>query len=414
MINIIFSKCKKDEFCFKTEDMIKVEQAIQIIQESISSLGAEFIETCNAVGRISAEHVYSPLSFPPFDQSAMDGYAVNNKELTGEFKVVYELKAGDDATGIILNPGEACRIFTGAMLPTNTLAVIRQEDVIVNGEFIKCNAVFKNGENVRICGEQINEGDIAISKNQLLNPGIIGFLLMLGVEKIKVYKKPRIKIIATGSELVAVGHKLTSGKIFESNTGTLKAALNSFGFEVDCQVVEDVYESIKVTIDEAISSADLVLVTGGISVGDYDFVSKVMLDLKVEQKFYKVKQKPGKPIYFGLKDDTVIFGLPGNPAAVLTSFYVYILEALRALTGRSEPYLIKKKARLLRGMEKSYDLTVFLKGRLNIDTNDVNILPAQSSAMLSSFVEANCLIQLKEGVENCVKNSEVEIILLPS
>lgn len=414
MILIIFIAAFIEDICCKSFVMIKVEQAIRIIQESVVSLGSEKVDTLEAVGRISSEDIYSALSFPPFDQSAMDGYAINGLDFSGTFKIIDELKAGDDASGIILKQGEACRIFTGAMLPNDTIAVIRQEDVTLLDHSIQIDCPYKPGENIRICGEQINEGDVAVTKNQLLNPGIIGFLLMLGLEKVKVFKKPRIKIIATGSELVAVGNKLPPGKIFESNTGTLKAAFNSFGFEADCQVVKDVYELIKETIDRAISDYDLVLVTGGISVGDYDFVSKVMTDLEVDQKFYKVKQKPGKPIFFGLKEEAVLFGLPGNPAAVLTSFYVYVLEALKVLTGRAEPFLIKKKGKLKKGIEKSSGLTLFLKGQLNNGNNEVSVLPAQSSAMLSSFVEANCLIQLKEEIENCEKNAEVDIILLPS
>lgn len=387
--------------------MVSVEEAFRIIDEVTEQLDVVEIDLKDATGFVLAEDYISTLSFPPFDQSAMDGYAINGSDDQREFRVVYELKAGDSAKAITLRNGEACRIFTGAMLPYDTTAVVKQEDVTRTKDIIQFERPVTRGENVRLCGEQINEGDVAVHANTVLNPGAIGFLSTLGVKKVRVFRKPKIAIIATGNELITAGSKLETGKIFESNTNTLISALSVYGFQATAAVVEDSYDLIRNHIDQAINSNDVVLITGGISVGDYDFVGKILLDLNVEEKFYKVKQKPGKPLFFGIKGETIVFALPGNPAAVLTSFYMYVLKALAGLTGRKTSYLTHKKVKLTVGFEKSPNLTFLLKGK--IDKDHVTILPAQSSAMLSSFIEADCLVRLNENKSIWKKDELVDV-----
>lgn len=387
--------------------MVSVEEAFRRIGQVTEQLEIIEIELKNATGFVLAEDYISTLSFPPFDQSAMDGYAVNNKDDQREFRVVHELKAGDSASSITLRNGEACRIFTGAMLPNDTTAVVKQEDVVRVENTIQIERTVIHGENVRLCGEQINDGDVAVHANTVLNPGAIGFLSTLGVKCVKVYRKPKIAIIATGNELISAGSKLEVGKIFESNTNTLISALSVYGFQATADVVEDSYNLIRQKIDDAINSNDLVLITGGISVGDYDFVGKILHDLNVDEKFYKVKQKPGKPLFFGVKGDTIVFALPGNPAAVLTSFYMYVLHALAGLTGRKTGYLTHKKVKLTTRFEKSPNLTFLLKGK--VEKDHVTILPAQSSAMLSSFIEADCLVRLSENKAVWEKDELVDV-----
>lgn len=387
--------------------MVSVEEAFRRIGQVTEQLEIIEIELKNATGFVLAEDYISTLSFPPFDQSAMDGYAVNNKDDQREFRVVHELKAGDSASSITLRNGEACRIFTGAMLPNDTTAVVKQEDVVRVENTIQIERTVIHGENVRLCGEQINDGDVAVHANTVLNPGAIGFLSTLGVKCVKVYRKPKIAIIATGNELISAGSKLEVGKIFESNTNTLISALSVYGFQATADVVEDSYDLIRQKIDDAINSNDLVLITGGISVGDYDFVGKILHDLNVDEKFYKVKQKPGKPLFFGVKGDTIVFALPGNPAAVLTSFYMYVLHTLAGLTGRKTGYLTHKKVKITTRFEKSPNLTFLLKGK--VEKDHVTILPAQSSAMLSSFIEADCLVRLSENKAVWEKDELVDV-----
>lgn len=392
--------------------MIEVVEALKTIKSNVSPIEIIDLEVRKSVGYVLAEDCYSPLSFPPFNQSAMDGYAVyyDDADVNTEFIVIDEIKAGDDGTRVTLQYKDACRIFTGAMLPNNANCVVKQEDVDVEQGKIRVSKKLVKGENIRREGEQIIKGALAVKSGTLLNPGSIGFLTTLGFQKIKIYRKPTIAIIATGNELVEVGSELSMGKIFESNNSTLFSALSQFGFDATCMVVEDSYDIINDAISLSISENDLVLITGGISVGDYDYVGRVLKDQGVCECFYKVKQKPGKPLFFGKKNETVIFGLPGNPASVLTNFYIYVLHALQLMTGREEGYLKQQFYKLNADYEKTTSLTLFLKGKV-VD-GIVEILPAQSSAMLSSFIDANCLIKLDGGISKFEKNQEVEVYLL--
>ena len=390
--------------------MVSVAEALK----RISNLEVEpqIIELAlsNSVNYVLAEDCVSPINMPPFEQSAMDGYAINLDDNLTEFTVVGEIKAGDSAENLKLSKGEAFRIFTGSMLPDAANSIVKQEDVERVSDKIKIVKLPQKGENIRFLGEQIKKDQIAVLKDVLLTPGVIGFISMLGFSSVKVYRKPKITIIATGNELVKSGNELKIGQIYESNTNTLLAALSTFGFESEVHVVEDSYNKIRFEIEQAIEISDLVIMTGGISVGDYDFVSKILSDIQVEEIFYKVKQKPGKPLFLGKKEEKIIFALPGNPAAVLTTFYIYVLPILEKMVGRKKAFLRKGELKLSNDFQKTPNLSFFLKGYINADS--VSILPAQSSAMLSSFVEADCLIFLEENKTNWIKNELVSVCYL--
>lgn len=390
--------------------MVSVEEALRIINETCTPMDTRDLDLNNATGSVLAADCFSIYDFPHFNQTAMDGYAINGDESQMEFQVVNEAKAGDDASKIVLNHGEACRIFTGAMVPKNSVSIVKQEDVLREGKTIFLQKKIGPGENIRPQGEQIKKHELAVPKFTNLHPGAIGFLAMLGVSKVRVFRKPKIAIIATGNELLSLGSVLSVGKIYESNSHTLLAALRSYGFDASTSVVEDSEPLLKEQIQNAIAENDLVLITGGISVGDYDFVGKILMEEKVEEKFYKVKQKPGKPLFFGKKKNTIIFALPGNPAAVLTSFYMYVLPSLQKLIGRKEGFLTQKQVPMNQDFEKSPNLTFLMKGR--IENDEVTILPAQSSAMLSSFINANCIIRLEENQSNWKKGDLVNVLLL--
>ena len=392
--------------------MVTVQQAITLIRTSVHALESESIPVDEAIGRVVAETVYAKTDFPPFHQSAMDGYAVNGVEGTEKFSIIGELKAGDSGEYVSLSAGEAVRIFTGAMLPNNTLAVVKQEDVSVQNNHLIIDKPFRHGDHIRRKGEQIQRDDLVLDKHTVLRPGTVGFLLMLGISEVKVFRKPNVFVLATGSELVKPGELPLPGQIHESNAGMLKAALQSFDFKCDTQMVRDDFSAIKEILRNAIDTHDLVLVTGGVSVGDYDFVAEVLNELKVEECFYKVKQKPGKPLFFGVKDAVSVFGMPGNPAAVLTSFYNYVLPALQIMTGRKESFLLEKKAKLKNDVDKSATLSLFLKGKTIGE--EVEVMEAQSSAMLRAFVQADCLISLPEGITTFKKGEVVKLIMLPT
>ncbi len=390
--------------------MESLNEALSKVRNCTKKLDSIVLPTELALGFVVSENIYSPISFPPFEQSAMDGYAINSTNSNAVFTLINEIKAGDNANSIQLKPGEASRIFTGAMIPTNSTCVVRQEDVEKLDGQVKILVMPKAGANIRKIGEQVKMGDLAIEKGKVLNPGAIGYLSMIGVSKVSVYAKPKITIITTGNELTKLGNALEAGMIYESNSNTLLAGLQNYGFEARTVSARDTYKEVKDTFEKVIIESDIVIFTGGISVGDYDFVGKVLEDLKVNTIFYKVKQKPGKPLFFGEINNKMVFGLPGNPAAVLTSFYLFVLPCLEKMIGREKGFISRMKVAINVDYSKSADISHLMKGLATIDK--VELLPAQSSAMLSSFVTANCIVIFEEGRTEWKKGDLVEIRMI--
>lgn len=389
--------------------MIAVSDAIRKIKKNTECTGSQYINVEDAISYSLAEDVYSPINMPPFDQSAMDGYAVNLHD-SETYRLIGEVKAGDNSEYDVQR-GEAVRIFTGAMVPAGANTIIKQEDVERSEGEISVQAKINIGANIRYAGEQIKIGELAIEKNTHLNPGTIGFLSMLGSTHVSVFRKPKISIITTGSELTKPGNPLKPGGIYESNSTMLYAALSQLGLKASMHTVEDDYEKTRDKIDALITESDLTIITGGISVGDYDFVSEALNEIGVEKHFYKVKQKPGKPLFYGTKGPKSIFALPGNPAAVMSCFYIYVMSCLNLMMGRAdfEPNLLK--LRLSSSYKKTAKMSHFLKGLAK--NGEVTILKAQSSAMLSAYKTANCLIQMDEGKEEWLEGDEVTIMMLP-
>ena len=388
--------------------MISIQEALTSIKSSDIRLVPIKLNTLDALNHFLAEDIFSSINMPPFSQSAMDGYAVCGD--FNLFNVVGEIKAGDTHS-FSLKDGEAFRIFTGAMIPENTTAIAKQEIVNRSETEIKLTEPLKQGTSIRKVGEELKQNDLVLKKGTKITPAAVGLLSGLGLEFISVYKKPTITLIVTGDELTKIGQPLAVGKIYESNSFTLKSALHTYGYQCDLKFVKDNFEDTKNTIKTAINTSDLVIITGGISVGDYDFVGSALKELKVNQKFYKVNQKPGKPLYYGELNTTKVFALPGNPAAALTCFYVYVLTALQAMMGNENPTLKTTKVKIAHQHHKKGDRANLLKAQYQ--NNEVTIHKGQSSAMLSSFVEANCLLHLQSGDYTLSEGHEVEILLIP-
>lgn len=391
--------------------MISVSKALKIIENNTSSLNGAWIETIDSDKSILIKDILSPINMPPFNQSAMDGYAIFGNDIN-QFKLVGEIKAGDSGENITLNKGEAIRIFTGAIVPKEATAVIRQEDVLRDGNKIKLTSkTVKLNQNIRLTGEQIKIGSTALTAGSKMNHGAIGFLYTLGIGKVETFCKPKVIILATGDELTAPGKTLPPGHIYESNTFMLKAALKSLGINAVIQTVNDDYQATKKSIQVALKNCELLLTSGGISVGDYDFISKAMGELNVTTAFYKVKQKPGKPLFYGKLNETSVFGLPGNPAAALSCFYIYVIPAIRKMMGYKETHLDSREFILNSDYAKTKNLTHFLKGKFKGE--HVTILNAQSSAMLSSYAETNCLIEMDEEKLEWKAGDKVKAYILP-
>ncbi len=398
----------------KTKKLISVDDALELITQTVIPLDSHECSLSNAFSCILGADVTAQLSLPPFDQSAMDGYAVRYSDFTNEGLIVNgEVPAGI-APEIKLGDNEAIRIFTGAMIPDGADTVIIQENVEVrDGKIYFDKAQVVKGQNIRVMGAQINTGEVALKKGARLTPGAVGYLGALGVREVVVGANPSVQIIVTGSELVQAGCKLEPGQIYESNSIALVAALHSFGVKnPTVRIVRDDAAEIQQQIDEAISTSNVVLITGGVSVGDYDFTGSALAELGVENIFYKVAQKPGKPLFFGRKNKTLVFGLPGNPASVLSCFYEYVTPAIRLLTGSAAPHgLPKVQLPLAENLNKKAGLAHFLKAKLS--GGSVHILQGQESFILSSFAEADCLVRIPAEAGNLEKGAMVECHILP-
>lgn len=391
--------------------MISIEQALTIVKQNTQPTQNIVIKNITeCLGYVLAEDVISSINMPPFRQSAMDGYALNLHE-DSTYQVIAEVKAGDDHQPQ-LNKGEGVRIFTGAPVPDSANAIIIQEHVSIDNGLLKANKPVSLNDNIRPLGEQTQKGDIALKKGTKLSPAGIGFLASLGISSISVYESIAIAIVVTGNELAQVGEPLKYGQIYESNAIMLASALHNLGYmNVNITSVEDDYENTFNMLKKVITDHDMILVSGGISVGDYDFVGKALLNIGVKQLFYKVKQKPGKPLFFGKKDDSYVFALPGNPASALSCFYVYVQTALQQLSGNLGFELPKTKAKSVSNFIKRGDRGQFLKAIYSNGT--VEILEGQNSSMIHTFALANALVHISETNSEIKINDLVDVILLP-
>ena len=395
--------------------MISVSEAKQLVEQNIKLLDPVETTLDLASGLILAADVFAPTDIPAFPQSSMDGYALSfiGWQQHKKLRIHGEIAAGNNES-IILDGRNAVRIFTGAAVPEGADTVVMQEKVKVNSsklnELIIEDDKLKAGMNVRPKGSEITKGSLALSKGTFLSPAAVGFLAGIGVDKIKVYPKPSITIIVTGNELAEPGKTLEHGQVYESNSFSLSAILkekNISSFNIlRC---EDDLETLKAILAEALTNSDVVLLTGGISAGDYDFVLPATESCGVKKIFHKVKQRPGKPLFFGKKENKIVFGLPGNPSSVLTCFYEYVIPAINKMICHTSKNKIIE-APLAFPFQKVAGLTHFLKG--SYDGNFVTILDAQESYRMSSFAKANCLVQIDEEMTEVKAGDRVEVHLL--
>ena len=389
--------------------MISVEEALSLIKENVSPLKPVRMPLSETSELVLAEDVSAHINIPAFPQSSMDGYAFsfdswqNGKKL----KIVGEIPAGkfNDHT---LDPQQAVRIFTGAVVPEGADTVVKQELTDLADDLLVIRDLdITKGENVRPIGSEIKTGEIALYKNKKLSPPAIGFLAGIGVHEVLVYPKPSVSLIVTGNELQVPGQSLQKGQVYESTSFSIKAVLEQLYIrEFRYVAVKDDLEKLKVQLNKALAESDLVMLAGGVSVGDYDYVPEALSSCGVSTIFHKVKQRPGKPLFFGKTDQTIVFGLPGNPASVLTCFYEYVLQAIEIMTNEKDT-IKNTEAVLSVDFTKNPELTYFLKGSL--DGNQVTPLGAQESYRMRSFADANCLIRLDEGKSEFKRGENVDV-----
>lgn len=390
--------------------MISVSEARKLIDENCKGGRSEVLRLIDALDRALADDVVSPMDTPPFHQSAVDGYAFSFKDWDKKsaLEVAGEVQAGNVFTAEIKSR-QAIRIFTGAPVPAGLDTVVMQEKIEVQGDQMTIkDPLLVAGANVRLQGSQTKIGDVVLKKSHRLTPASISFLASLGITEVPVFAHPHIRIIVTGKELVAPGGIIHEGQIFESNSFALKTALKAMGISpVSVEIVEDDEALIMEAITRALDS-DIVILTGGASVGLYDLVPSSLAKCGVKEIFHKVKQKPGKPFYFGTYGDILVFALPGNPAAVLSCFYEYITPAIGKFTGRQ--YHKRLKMILAHDFQRKPGLTQFMKGKTKANT--VFILDHQESYLMNSFAHADALVELEEDREVILKGDLVNVLMI--
>lgn len=391
--------------------MVSVEEALSCIENIKCELEEIKVPVSKKiVHSVFSEDVYSACDLPLFNQSAMDGYAICFGAGSCFEILDNEVKAGD-LKSIFLKEGQAVRIFTGAPVPDGSDAVIMQEKVTVMGEKIHVEGSFKKGQNIRYRGEEIQKGNKVFEIGDKITPATVGVLASLGISEVKVYRKPKVAIVVTGNELTTLNKTLSYGKIYDSNTYALGSFLEEQRIEnVQYYHVKDDLRETKEIVLEVLKKYDIVLITGGISVGDYDFVKESLDKNGVREFFYKVKQKPGKPLFFGKAAHCFVFGLPGNPAAALTCAYVYVLPLLNRFKGLKDICLKRSKGIAINHYKKKGDRAHFLKAIFK--SGKIEILEGQGSGMMHSFAKGNALVYLSEDKMEINRGDQVENIML--
>ena len=383
-----------------------------MIRANATALTPVTISLQQAVGRVLATNVVAFTDIPAFEQSAMDGYALSfaGYELHKSLTIQGEVPAGAPEL-MVLQGNQATRIFTGAPVPSGADTVVMQEKVEVkNGQLHILDDQLKPGLNVRRIGSEIKAGELMLAKGDKLTPAAVGFLATTGVSEVLVYPTPVMSIIVTGNELQQPGKALSHGQVYECNSFQLRAALKLLQIEeVPMFEAKDDPQVVKDTLKYALENSDVVLLTGGVSVGNYDFVPEAAAACGVVTLFHKLKQRPGKPLFVGTKGKKWVFGLPGNPSSVLTCFYEYVIPALEQLM-QLKPVVPAIKVPLSKAYTKTAVLTFFLKGYY--DGRTVAPLDSQESYRLRSFAMANCLVVLPEEKMNYEVGEEVEIHLI--
>ncbi|TBW27158.1 gephyrin-like molybdotransferase Glp [Gramella sp. KN1008] len=387
--------------------MVTIKEALQIIRDQQVDLRIENRNLGECLGYSLAKDIYAPFDIPSFDNSAMDGYALCGISLN--YEIVGEVAAGNQSE-VGLKKGEAVRIFTGAKVPENTTAVVMQEKTRVKGNRLSLEQEPKEGQNIRKRGGELRKDQVVFEKYFTITPAGLGLIGSLGIAEVEVFRKPVVNIITTGNELVEPGNPRGEGQIYESNSFALAAAIEKHGFQYrEKKQIEDDFEKIKEGIRASLETSDVLILSGGISVGDYDFVKQALEENGVKEQFYKVFQKPGKPLYFGRKGEKYVFALPGNPASSLSCFYIYVLPMLFRLSGSEKTGLDHFSFPISHDFENRADRPSFLKAR--IQEGKVEILNAQSSSMIQSMALGNTLAFI-DAETKLAQGDQIECFLI--
>lgn len=393
--------------------LISFDEGLALVLANVPRPLSEVLPIINSYGRTLMTSVFSPSTSPPFDQSAMDGYAFSFKDLTSgkPLRVVDMVKAGEESKPR-LKQGQCVRIFTGAPLPAGADTVVMQEKCEVKDLMLRIlDPALKKGANVRVKGSLVKRQQIISLSGDKMTAARMAFFSSLSIAKVKVKKIPVVSIIVTGDELINPGERRTGGQVYECNSAALTGALKSVMHQPDIRIFRagDNLPKTTSTLRKAMKDSDLILLTGGVSVGDFDFVIPALKALKASIVFHKIRQKPGKPVCLAKLNNKMIFGLPGNPASVLTCFYSLVVPALTKWADTKS--IDVTNIPLGHTLKRKPGLTQFLKAEILQDA--VHILEGQESNNLESFAKANALVKIPEAVSELKARSIVEVIILP-
>jgi molybdopterin molybdotransferase len=402
-------------------DALPVAKANEVIRSFVRPVsGTEKLPVRAALGRVLARDVVSPIDVPSHDNSAMDGYAVRSDDLgVGEVTLIEigTAYAGKEFAGEVKR-GECVRVMTGAVMPKNTDAVVIQEAVTTQGRRITIPPGQEAGQNRRLAGEDLAKGKPALKAGRLLRPADLGLVASLGIGEVSVRRKLKVAFFSTGDELVSVGRKLKAGEVYDSNRYTLWGMLARLGCEVvDLGVVRDDPKALEAAFRKAAAQADAVVTSGGVSVGEADFTKQMMAKLG-EVVFWKIAMRPGRPMAFGRVrargKSAYLFGLPGNPVAVMVTFYHFVRGALLHMMGRSDTELPLLRAKSGTAMRKKPGRTEYQRGILELKDGEwcVRLTGAQGSGILRSMSEANCFVVLGHEQGGVAAGDYVDVMVM--
>ncbi len=397
--------------------MISVESASETILNEIKPLGVESVGLVSALGRVIGEDIVAARNNPPWDNSAMDGYALVSSDTAAasdanpvKLKVIYDLPAGS-TPGEDIKSGQAVRIMTGAPVPGGATAVVMVERTETSDGAVVIKAPVKEGDNIRRSGEDFKAGTVVVKKGSVVRPAEVLMLATVGAPFVFVHRRPRVAVLSTGDELVDVLKVPTAGKIINSNGYALAALVSECGAEaIQLGIAKDTRESLREKLSVAMK-ADCIISSGGVSVGDYDFVKDVLKEMGSSMIFWKVAMKPGKPLAFGVIGGRPAFGLPGNPISSMVAFEQFVRPALLKMAGRKDIFRRTFPARLTRDLKIKPGRMNFIRAELKAGADGMSVEPldGQGSGVVSTMVRANSFIIVPADSAGFKKDETVKV-----
>ncbi len=391
--------------------MMQPDEALRLVLENSQPAKSYEQTLLESLGRYLAVPIISQFDYPAFDHSAVDGFAIRCEDSPGDFLLGHRVLAGDLPSDVFLNERTTVRVLTGAPLPPGFDAVVMQEECEWEANTVSIAQRATLGQNVRRRGEEYFAGQTLISAGIEVNSGIIGLAASNGLSRLTVHRRPRVAVIATGSELISVGQVPLPGQILDSNSWAFGAAALSAGADTTRDVVRDDPLEIGRLVGLAIENSDIVVASGGVALGDADYVRQAFSEQGVREVFFGLSMKPGKGVYFGMQGERLVFGLPGNPAAAMIAFHLFVRPAIRKLAGAGAPTNHTVLAKLANGQKKRPGRTEFVQANLRSEVDGLwaDARPKQGSNFLTGMATADCLMELPPDAERLERGVTVKV-----